>query len=99
MTDWYKSACGIDHVPEELDTTSSKTTVYQRRNIEKKVYPADPTMEGEDAKEREGYEYEERRFTREEWDNAQINAAIVSFKHDEDIRDAWTEELIEEGVL
>jgi hypothetical protein len=51
--------------PEDYDTTSSPTTVYQRRNVK------DVTLQGDDdAPGVAGWEYEERQLTRDEY-NAQ----------------------------
>lgn len=60
MTDW-KTVHG-DVSPLELDTVSSSYTVYERRNIQTE------TIEDMDGSTRTGYVYEERTYTRDEWD-------------------------------
>lgn len=53
ITNWYESES--TEKPSELDTTSSRTTVYQRRNIRK------VTREGTDNEpSQEVYVYDER---------------------------------------
>ena len=61
MTDW-KTVHG-ENAPLELDTVSSVTTVYQRRNIHE-YYPVGP--EGETSTT-PAWEYEERTMTQEEY--------------------------------
>ena len=95
MTDWRISQCGYNDKPSEYDTTSSPTTVYQRRNIEEVTVPA--VEEGkEDTKM---WQYEERTYTREEWDMLNAMSETINFKHDNDIIDDYTTSLIEEGLL
>lgn len=50
--------------PPELDTTSSATTVYERRNIRQEAV-ADAM--GENAETVMQWVYEQREYTREEW--------------------------------
>ena len=60
MTEW-KTVHG-DKRPAELDETSSSFVVYERRNI------AQETFTDMDGKERTGWVYEEREYTRAEYD-------------------------------
>ena len=61
MTEWYKSSCGIDTVPEPFAVGISSKYVYQHRNIEKK------TATEEDGTVNEYYEYDERKLSYEEY--------------------------------
>ena len=56
--------------PAELDTTSSPTTVYKRRNIHKTTLP------GLDGEESACWEYEQAELTREEWQHVETMQAI-----------------------
>ena len=60
MTDWKLVQGSQDEKPAELDTTSSASTVYQRRNIERITVTYDDTTT-------ELWQYEEREMTREEY--------------------------------
>ena len=55
MTDWYKSQSTVK--PDEYDTASSPSTVYQRRAVRSVKLPESVI----------GWEYEERRMTRDEY--------------------------------
>lgn len=99
MTDWYKSNRPY-HEGEELpefDTTSSSTTVYQRRNAEIVEHPKDP--EDPESEMEKSWNYEERKMTHEEYGTAQIAADFVRLRHDSDVIDQYTEELIIGGLL
>lgn len=61
MTDWKKVQGSQPERPAEVDTTSSASTVYQRRNIEQ------ITVENGDGTTTELWQYEEREMTREEY--------------------------------
>jgi hypothetical protein len=61
MKDW-REARGCEK-PEEFDTTSSPTTVYQRRNIEKVI---EKDMSGNEVVY---YKYDERTMTHDEYSN------------------------------
>ena len=61
MKDWKKVHGSQAEQPPEFDTTSSSTTVYQRRNIQR------VTIENIDGTKSELWEYEERKMTREEY--------------------------------
>ena len=99
MTAWIISQCGYNDKPAALDTTSSPTTVYERRNFKEVTVPA--IEEGEEPTVM--WEYEERTFTKEEYDmitaTTESVAPAISFKHDNDIIDEYTINLIEEGLL
>lgn len=60
MTEWYRSQ-SMDK-PDEYDTTSSPTTVYQHRNMKKVQLPG-----AGDGDTVEGWEYDERAMTRDEY--------------------------------
>lgn len=61
MTNWYKAQSMTK--PEEYDTTSSPTTVYQRKEIAEVQIAADH----ENKETVTGWEYMERQLTREEY--------------------------------
>ena len=69
MTNWYKAQAM--EAPTEYDTTSSPTTVYQRKEIKQVIVPA---MDGE--KEQTAYEYMERQMTQGEY--SQLQAELES---------------------
>ena len=60
--------------PQLIDTISSKTTVYIRRNISKTQRTTDS---GEPY---EYYEYEEAKLTRAEWEEYQKELAIIDIQ-------------------
>lgn len=64
MKDWYTAQSMTE--PAEYDTTSSPTTVYQRKNIKKVTKEA---TEQEEAQEY--FEYQERQMTKEEYQQLQ----------------------------
>lgn len=94
--------------PEEVDRTSSPTTVYLRRNI-KQVTKEVEGMSGEMQK-MSGWEYEEQEMTVEEYENMLIMQQVVTentsgivesvtqFQRDAVI-DEYTAQLIEEGLI
>ena len=61
MADWKKVFGSQKNKPSSLDTSTSKSYVYQRRNIERVTHTDD------DGNEIELWEYEERKLTREEY--------------------------------
>ena len=61
MKDWKKVHGSQAEQPPEFDTTSSPTTVYQRRNVKRVI------IENGDGTKSELWEYEERKMTREEY--------------------------------
>ncbi len=99
MTQWTVAQCGYDDKPEALDLTSSPTTVYERRNFKEITVPA----QSEEEEETLMWEYEERTFTREEYNlvtaTRESVVPAISFKHDNDIIDEYTVNLMEEGLL
>lgn len=60
MTDWKKVQGSQSSRPAEFDSTSSPTTVYQRRNIKM-------VIEEKDGASLVHYEYEERTMSHEEY--------------------------------
>lgn len=68
---WRTVLDSHEEKPAELDTTSSPTTVYKRRNIHKKTMPS---MGGEE--ETSYWEYEQAEMTREEWQHMETMQAI-----------------------
>lgn len=60
MTEWKRVRGSVR--PAELDTTSSSSTVYMRRNIEE-VTTKDPV----DGREDTIFEYDERTMSKEEY--------------------------------
>jgi hypothetical protein len=104
MTDW-KIVHG-DIEPAEIDTTSSPTTVYERRNI-KYVEPEVVTTEsGEVDSETTPtpyWEYEERTYTPDEYkmvvEMANRVGQNIEIKRESEIIDEYTLSLIEEGVI
>ena len=68
MTNWKKVFGTQAEKPQELDTTSSPATVYQRRNI------VATTRTDEQKNKVEGFEYEECELTLEEYQRMQSEA-------------------------
>lgn len=60
MTEW-KTVHG-DNAPALIDTTSSATTVYERRNVREE------TVEISEGVTVQGYVYEERTYTMQEYE-------------------------------
>lgn len=65
MTDWKTVHDSRSTTPEELDTTSSSSTVYERRNIRREAVTVG---DGEDAATVEQWVYEQREYTRAEYE-------------------------------
>ena len=63
MTDWKTVHDSRQEEPPVIDMTTSETTVYERRNIRQETAPG--TMEGDTVTE---WVYEQREYTREEYD-------------------------------
>jgi hypothetical protein len=61
MKDWKKVQGSQETKPAEFDTTSSPTTVYQRRNVQR------VTVSNGDGTTSELWEYAERTMTHEEF--------------------------------
>lgn len=71
--DWHKSESTAR--PDEVDTTSSKTTVFLRRNI-KEVQRKNEISENETIY----YEYEEAKLTKEEYEKYLQVAEAVNMR-------------------
>lgn len=91
-------------MPEEFDTTSSPTTIYQRRNIEQ------VERVEEDGEKVSGWQREERELTVEEYETMKLMAEVVEGNKREIVSsvtefqkeaaiDEYTLQLIEEGLL
>lgn len=63
MTDWKTVHDSRADRPPTIDTTTSETTVYERRNIQQETAP-DPMGEGTTTE----WVYEQREYTRAEYD-------------------------------
>lgn len=108
MTDWKKVTGTQQERPEEIDRTSSQSTVYMRRNIEQ----VKREIEGNDGETQTAIEwqYEEREMTVEEYESmilmqqvveentSGIVESVTQFQKDAVI-DEYTEQLIEEGLI
>lgn len=64
MTDWKTVHDSRGTTPEELDATSSSSTVYERRNIRRETVTVGG---GEDIAAMEQWVYEQREYTRAEY--------------------------------
>lgn len=65
MTDWKTVYDSRTTTPEALDATSSSSTVYERRNIRRETVTAGS---GEDAATAEQWVYEQREYTKAEYE-------------------------------
>lgn len=65
MTDWKTVHDSRATTPEELDTTSSSSTVYERRNIRREAVTVGGGDTDATATE---WVYEQREYTREEYE-------------------------------
>lgn len=74
MTDWKKVRDSRTEEPVALDTTSSATTVYERRNIHQETQTFEA---GGHAEETTEWVYEQREYTREEYTAAAANRDIM----------------------
>ena len=63
MTDWKTVHSTATEKPSALDTTSSSSTVYERKNIEQET-TTDPYTEQEITQ----WKYEERTYTKQEYE-------------------------------
>lgn len=104
MRDWH-NVIGTQK-PEEIDRTSSPTTVYLRKNI-RQVEQEKSEKEGEVDTI---WEYEEKEMTVVEYENMLLMQQIVSERtagivecviefQEEAVIDKYTEQLIEEGLI
>ena len=94
--------------PEEIDRTSSPSTVYLRKNIEQ----VEKEVEGADGKMQTvtEWQYDEKEMTVEEYENMALMKSVVEentsgivesvtqFQKDAVI-DEYTQQLIEEGLI
>lgn len=103
MKSYWKVVRGMQEVqPAEVDTTSSPSVVYLRRNIARVSEKLSP----DDEEETQFWQYEEREMTREEYQEyllyQDITERIVESTVDtqrQSIIDEYTMELIEGGML
>lgn len=108
MTDWKKVTGTQPDKPEEVDRTSSPSTVYLRKNIEQVTRE----VEGSDGKMQtvNEWQYDEKEMTVEEYENMALMKTVVEentygivesvtqFQKDAVI-DEYTAQLIEEGLI
>lgn len=106
MKDWKTVTGTQPERPEEVDKTSSPTTVYLRRNIEQVERKVSEDSE-ETVKE---WKYEEREMSVEEYNNMILMQQVVTENtqgivesvtefQKEAVIDEYTEQLIEEGLI
>lgn len=104
MKDWHKVTGTQETKPEEIDRTSSKTTVYLRRNIRQ------TEQENTDGDNVKVWEYEEQEMSVEEYGQMLLMQSVVEAKttgivesvtefQREAVIDEYTEQLIEEGLI
>lgn len=108
MKDWKKVTGTQQERPEEIDRTSSPTTVYLRRNIEQVEKEVEDS--NGDVQTVTEWRYEEREMTVEEYENMALMKSVVEentsgivesvtqFQKDAVI-DEYTQQLIEEGLI
>lgn len=89
---WYKSESTIR--PDEVDTTSSKTSVYLRRNIVEKQRESEI-----DGEMQMYYEYEEAKLTKEEYEKYKQNPENKEIEQLRSEVDMLTECLLEMSQL
>lgn len=108
MTDWKKVTGTQPERPEEIDRTSSPSTVYLRKNIEQ----VEKEVEGADGKMQTvtEWQYDEKEMAVEEYENMALMKSVVEentsgivesvtqFQKDAVI-DEYTAQLIEEGLI
>ena len=78
MTEWKVVQGSQPNRPTEFDTTSSATTVYQRRNIHT------TTVEEENGETVILWEYDERELTRDEFTGLSLQNALSAIASIED---------------
>ena len=93
MTEWIKATAYMDNRPLEIDKTSSPTTVYERKDIN------EVTFKNNDGTEIKMWEYLERQYTQEEYAIMKAVTENVQIRHESDIIDEYTAELIREGAI
>lgn len=108
MTEWKNVAGTQPEKPEEIDRTSSPSTVYLRRNIRQVTRDTEDGF-GEKRSATE-WQYEEKEMTIEEFESMKVVESVVkentagivesvtSFQKDAVI-DEYTQQLIEEGLI
>ena len=96
--EWKTVYCGYDNKPEAIDTTSSSTTVYERRNFEEVVTKLS-SLDGEEEKEIKQWKYEERTYPKSQYELIQAVVEKINLKHESEVIDKFTEELVEGGML
>ena len=96
MTDWKKVTGTQSDKPEEVDRTSSPSTVYLRKNIEQVTRE----VEGSDGKMQTvtEWQYDEKEMTVIEENTSGIVESVTQFQKDAVI-DEYTQQLIEEGLI
>ena len=96
MTDWKKVTGTQPDKPEEVDRTSSPSTVYLRKNIEQVARE----VEGSDGKKMTVKEYENMALMKSvvEENTSGIVESVTQFQKDAVI-DEYTQQLIEEGLI
>lgn len=104
MTEWREVFGTEPEKPQEFDTQSSPTTVYQRRNIRQE------TRTDGDGNAVSGWLREEREMSAAEYsqmilmqqavkeNTEEIVTSVTKFQRDE-VMDEYTEQLIEEGLI
>ena len=106
MKEWKMQRGSQRERPEEVDKTSSPTTVYLRRKIER----VEILTEGTEAGTSNEGQYEEMEMSRKEYDQmllmqqvasentSTIVASVTEFQESKVI-DEYTMQLVEEGLL
>ncbi|MBS6194260.1 MAG: hypothetical protein KH828_01585 [Clostridiales bacterium] len=107
MKEWKLQQGTQEERPEEIDRTSSPTTVYLRRNITQ----VERAVEGESGEQTvKEWQYEEQEMTVEEYEQMLLMQQVVSKQTEgivesvtqfqkEAVIDEYTEQLIEEGLI
>ena len=97
MTDWKQVTGSQSEKPLEVDTVSSESTIYLRRNI--KEVEIENEVSGDKVTM---WQYEERQLTPQEYALYTIlNEGIdeITDFQKQSVIDEYTEELIKEGVI
>ena len=105
MTDWKKVTGTQPDKPEEVDRTSSPSTVYLRKKVTREVEGSDGKMQTVTE-----WKYDEKEMTVKEYENMALMKSVVEentsgivesvtqFQKDAVI-DEYTQQLIEEGLI
>ena len=90
MTDWKVVQGSQPNKPDEFDVTSSPTTIYQRRNIQR--ITIEDKNENNNDSNIELWQYEERELTIEEYNklNIQLKQTVEQNRADIDFLAAMT---------